>query len=170
MLAELTNSFAVVSYMDGDLARFVDDFRSEFTPGCPHRAHITVLPPRPLEVAPERAVEECGQILSCFHPFWVEIAGVDLFEETQVVKLNVGRGASELRTLHDILNTGPFEHVESYAYTPHMTLSMQIADRTLGCLAKAKTRWGRVHRATVGMDRQGNARPAASGRDLGGPR
>ena len=35
MLSELINSFAVVTYTGGELARFVNDFRCQYTPGCP---------------------------------------------------------------------------------------------------------------------------------------
>lgn len=142
MPSRLTDTFAVVSYVDGDLARFVNDIRCEYTPGCPHRAHVTILPPRRIENAdPKQLAESCAEILSSFHPFEISIRGVDLFQESQVVKLTVGDGASELRTLHDILNTGPLEHEEAYAYSPHLTLSMQIAERTQICFEQAKERW-----------------------------
>lgn len=142
MPAELTDTFSVVSYVDGDLAQFVTDIRCEYTPGCPHRAHVTVLPPREIaDSNPDRLADACADILSAFHPFQVAIQGVGLFEASQVVKLTVGAGASELRTLHDILNTGPLEQAEAYAYSPHMTLSMEIAERTQGCLEQAKIRW-----------------------------
>ncbi len=141
MASDLTDSFAVVAYIGGEPARFVHDIRCKYTPGCPHRAHVTVLPPRPLSVTAEAAAEECGQILSRFDPFAVEITSVDLFAETQVVKLAIGEGASELRTLHDILNTGVLAHAENYSYTPHITLSMDLAERTSICFEQAKSRW-----------------------------
>lgn len=143
MQPEMLNSFSVVSYLKGELAEFVDSFRCEVTPGCPHRAHLTLLPPRPLEDSLQRATEECSKILENFEPLNVEITGVSLFETTQVIKLTVGEGAAELRVLHDILNSGPFEHVENYEYVPHVTLSMGTPGRTQECFELAKKRWER---------------------------
>ena len=142
MEADLINSYAVVAYAHGEFARFVNTFRCEATPGCPHRAHITVLPPRSLSVPTEKAVEECRQIVSRFQPFAAEIHDVSLFEETRVIKLAVASGLSELWTLHDILNTGPFEYVEPYEYIPHITMCMKTAtERTDELFLQAQRRW-----------------------------
>ncbi len=138
----LLNQYAVVAYIDGPLASFVNALRCELTPGCPHRAHITVLPPRELHIPVEEALEQCAQILSRFQPFDAVMAEVDLFPQTQVVKLTVGEGASELRTLHDILNTGPFEQVENYDYVPHITLCKDTTDEEVGgFFDRARARW-----------------------------
>ncbi|MEZ5392426.1 MAG: hypothetical protein R2724_05995 [Bryobacterales bacterium] len=103
MISEMLNQFAVVSYVHGPLARFVDGLRCELTPGCPHKAHVTILPPRSLSIPTEQAIEECRQIVSTFHPFLVRIRTVSLFQSTHVLKLEVEQGANELRTLHDLL-------------------------------------------------------------------
>lgn len=142
MEPKLINQYAVVAYIEGPLASFVNSLRCELTPGCPHRAHITVLPPRELNIPVEDAVEQCIQILSRFQQFDAELTEVDLFNETQVVKLKVTKGASELRTLHDILNTGPFEQKENYAYVPHITLCMGAPVENLDeFFERARLRW-----------------------------
>jgi len=123
---ELLNSFAVVAYLGDPIARFVDSLRKELTPGCPHRAHITVLPPRPLWIPTDQAVEKARSILSRFEPFQITLGAVTMFESTHVVKLSVQTGHSELRTLHDILNTGPFDQAEEYKYVPHVTLCHDV--------------------------------------------
>jgi len=143
MQPEMLNSFSVVSYLTGELATFVDSFRCEVTPGCPHRAHLTLLPPRPLDISTAAAADECARILETFHPFDVQITGVSLFESTEVIKLTVGQGVAELRTLHDVLNTGSLEHAENYDYVPHVTLSMKTPGRTAECFELAKQRWTR---------------------------
>lgn len=139
---ELVNSFAVVAYMEDPIARFVDNLRREMTPGCPYRAHITVLPPRPLRISTDRAIEKAGQILSRFEPFELTLGAVSAFEDTHVVKISLRTGLSEIHTLHDILNTGPFEQTEEYAYVPHITLSH---DETSAACARhlefARERW-----------------------------
>ncbi|MEX2299720.1 MAG: 2'-5' RNA ligase family protein [Bryobacterales bacterium] len=123
---ELINSFAVVAYLSDPVARFVDKLRREMTPGCPHRAHVTVLPPRPLWIPADEAVEQARSILSRFEPFEMTLGAVTMFESTHVVKLSVQTGLNELRTLHDILNTGPFDQAEEYQYVPHVTLCHDV--------------------------------------------
>lgn len=154
MESKLINQYAVVAYVRGALAEFVDSLRSEFTPDCPHLAHITILPPRELKVAGEEALRQGRSIVSRFQPFSVDIDGVDLFELTQVVKLSVSRGGSELRTLHDILNTGAFAFPENYSYVPHITLCMGIDKERVGEFYEhAKQRWAEFGgKATVRVE------------------
>jgi 2'-5' RNA ligase len=150
---ELVNSFAVVAYMDDPVARFVDNLRREITPGCPYRAHITVLPPRPLWIPTDEAIEKAGQILSRFEPFELILGAVTTFEDTHVVKLSLQTGLSELRTLHDILNTGPFEQAEEYAYVPHITLSHDVTrEECLQHLELARERWAKFSAPPVSVD------------------
>ena len=42
------NSFALVSYIPEPLAGFLDRLRQELVPNCFLRAHVTILPPRPI--------------------------------------------------------------------------------------------------------------------------
>ena len=142
MSTEMQNQFAVVSYVHGPLARFVDGLRCELTPGCPHKAHVTVLPPREISIAPSRAIEECRQIVSNFHPFFIQIRAVNLFHSTHVLKLEIGRGENELRTLHDLLGTGPFDGDDKFPYTPHITLCKDDDPaRVQEILELARERW-----------------------------
>jgi 2'-5' RNA ligase len=139
---ELVNSFAVVAYLEDPIAKFVDNLRREITPDCPYRAHITVLPPRPLWISTDKAIEKAGQILSRFEPFELTLGAVTTFEDTHVVKISVQTGLSELHTLHDILNTGPFEQTEEYSYVPHITLSHDVTDAECAeHLEFARARW-----------------------------
>ena len=138
----LINSYSVVSYLNGGLGRFLDSVRQEMTPGCPHRAHVTILPPRPLFVDTTHAIEQCREIVSRFEAFNVTLGDVELFESTQVVKIPVLGGVPELKTLHDILNTGPFEHPEDYEYVPHVTVAQELPAETVAtCLQLARERW-----------------------------
>ena len=84
---DLINSYAVVAYLNTGLGRFLDGLRQEFASACPHRAHVTILPPRPLFVDAAQAIEQCREIASRFEPFGVTLGDVDLFESTQVVKI-----------------------------------------------------------------------------------
>ena len=142
MPSDMLNQFAVVSYVHGPLARFVDGLRCELTPGCPHKAHVTVLPPRTLSIPVDEAIEQCRQIVSSFHPFLVRIRTVSLFPSTHVLKLEIERGENELRTLHDLLGTGPFEGADQFPYTPHVTLCKDDdPSRVQEILELAQERW-----------------------------
>ncbi len=139
---DLINSFAVVAYLNSGLGRLLDSMRQEITPGCPHHAHLTILPPRPLFVDTAQAVERCREITSRFEPFNFTLGDVDLFESTQVIKIPVVQGVAELKTLHAILNTGPFEHSENYEYIPHVTVGQELpAETVTSCLELARKRW-----------------------------
>lgn len=147
----LVNSYAVVAYINGSLAKYIDTLRREVTPGCPHHAHITILPPRPLYIPEDKAVEQCRDIVSRFHPFDVELGEIDLFPVTEVIKIRVEKGVAELRTLHDILNTGPFEQVEDFEYVPHVTLAQELpsTEKVRECLDLVRARWARFEHDTA---------------------
>jgi 2'-5' RNA ligase len=142
MEPEFLNQFAVVAYIRGPLADFVNGLRCELTPGCPHQAHVTVLPPRSISIPVEQAIEESRQILSNFHPFGIRIGDVDLFPTTHTVKLVVADGVNELRTLHDLLGTGPFDGQDNYPYVPHVTLCKEDSGERMETVADvARRRW-----------------------------
>ena len=63
---DLIKSYAVVAYVTDPVAAFINRLRQEVTPGCPHQAHITILPPRPLYVDKGQAIEQCRDIVSDF--------------------------------------------------------------------------------------------------------
>ncbi len=139
---DLVNSYAIVAYIPDPLAAFINRLRQEVTPDCPHRAHITILPPRPLFVDTGPAIEQCRDIVSRLEAFDASVGGVDLFEDTGVIKIEVTGGLAELRTLHDILNTGPFESVEDFEFVPHVTIAQEIPRKHLHkCLDLVRTQW-----------------------------
>lgn len=142
MESKRINQFAVVAYVSGPLANFVNGLRCELTPGCPHRAHVTILPPRSLTVSAREGADQMRPILERFDPFEVVADGVSVFPGTHVLKLTINQGQNELRTLHDILNTGPFARTEHYPYVPHITLCMGIPeDRVVQFAEVATERW-----------------------------
>src|SRR3954449_9213128 len=50
--------FALVSYIPGRLAEFLDRLRCELSPGCRLRAHVTILPPRPVDLNTHETVRQ----------------------------------------------------------------------------------------------------------------
>lgn len=138
----LINSFAVVSYIENPIANLVERVRHELMPSSPFRPHITVLPPRPLYVSTRNAIEQCRDLAGKFEAFEVKLGSVDLFEDTQVIKVSIEQGFTELKTLHDALNSGSFEHVEDFEYVPHVTLARELSfEKVALCLDLARRRW-----------------------------
>src|SRR5580698_925407 len=85
--------YALVIYLPDPLGGFLDDLRLEMVPGCNPHAHVSVLPPRPLPVAPEAAVEEALEILGGFAPFDIELGPIEKFDLTDVIYISVAGGA-----------------------------------------------------------------------------
>ena len=139
------NSYALVAYLQGPLADFVDNLRHGFTPGCTHRAHVTLLPPRPLSGGVDEAIAHCEAVLRNAEPFDLQASGVSVFETTEVIKLSVGSGVEKLHRLHHELNRGPLRHAEKYDYEPHITLAQDIpTERLQDCLQQAREAWREI--------------------------
>jgi 2'-5' RNA ligase len=136
------NFFAVVNYLANPNAKFVDELRRELTPECPHRAHVTVLPPRALSVSPEEAIRDGERLLANVEPFEMRLGSVDLFEATQVVKLSFASGIPQLKALHDLLAAGKMAGIENFEFVPHITLGQDLpAGRVEEYLELARRKW-----------------------------
>lgn len=136
------NSFALVSYLPEPLGGFLDRLRSDLVQECRARAHVTVLPPRPLYHPVEDAWQELTQRLRDFRPFQVELAEIEIFPQTQVIYLSVGAGRAELERLHDALDTGLFAFDEPFKYHPHLTLAQDLEPAQVADAAVfARRRW-----------------------------
>jgi 2'-5' RNA ligase len=134
--------YALVIYLPDPLGGFLDDLRLEMAPGCNPHAHVSVLPPRPLPVAPEAAIEEARGILAGFAPFDIELGSIEKFDVTDVIYISVERGAEELRGMHESLNRGALGFNEPFAYHPHVTLAQEIPEGQAEALLKlAAHRW-----------------------------
>jgi len=139
---DLINSYAIVAYVAGPIARFADRLRGDLVPGTGHHAHITVLPPRPLTCDPAEAAEFARQRLSPFEPFEVSGGDVEVFSSTQVIYLSLTSGKCELTQMHDVLNTEFLHHDEEFKYIPHITLGQKLIDNSFDrCLTMARKRW-----------------------------
>jgi 2'-5' RNA ligase len=141
------NSFALVSYLSGALADFLDEIRHDFAPGSRAKAHVTVLPPRPLRLPPktgvvENAWTELKNNLSDFQPFRVELGDVEVFRLNRVIYLSVQAGGAELQRMHDALNRGLVEFQEPFPYHPHVTIVQELVPGDVPQAAEfARWRW-----------------------------
>ena len=136
------NSFALVSYLPEPLAGFLDRLRNELVPRCDSKAHVTVLPPRPLVVNPDEAWRELVDALHDVQPIHVELGRVEVFPVSQVLYLSVTTGHNELKRLHNALNHGRLSFEEPFTYHPHITLAQDLEPQHVAAAVElANTRW-----------------------------
>ena len=136
------NCFAVVGYLPQPLAGFIDRLRRDLEPGCPARAHVTLLPPRTLTCSPAAAWEQLRENLKDQHAFRVELKHVQIFEHTEVIYLSIGSGHRELERLHRKLDYGLCRFDEVWGYCPHITLARPAENNGLPARFElASQRW-----------------------------
>src|SRR5713226_7509819 len=107
------NSFALVSYIPDPLASFLDRLRQELVPNCFLKAHVTILPPRPIASSPGEAWEAVRVLAPQFTPFDLELTGVEVFPVSDVIYVGLGRGGAELQHMHAGVNAAalPFKEL-----------------------------------------------------------
>jgi 2'-5' RNA ligase len=152
------NSFALVSYLSGPLAELLDEIRHDFAPDSRAKAHLTVLPPRPLLPSPDiadQAVEDLRTRLHDFPPFRVDLGDIEVFPGTQVIYVSIQAGFNELERMHAALNTGHLAFEEPYPYHPHVTVVQELAPEDVPNAAQfARWRWSEFkHSRTVWVER-----------------
>jgi 2'-5' RNA ligase len=136
------NSFALVSYLSDPLAEFLNGLRRDLAPKCVAKAHVTILPPRPLESSPEEAWQELQQGLQDFQPFRVELGEIAVFPSFQAVYVSIESGRRELERMHAALNTGRLAYDEPFEYYPHLTLVQELGPQELAAAMElAAQRW-----------------------------
>jgi 2'-5' RNA ligase len=138
------SQFALVAYIPGPLAEFLDRLRLDLTPNSNPRAHVTVLPPRPVDISAdlgemiERLAEESRSAL----PIEVTLGEIDFFRATSVIYVGVVKGERELHALHENLNSGQLEYDGPYPYHPHVTIAQDMgAERVLELVRIAREQW-----------------------------
>lgn len=139
---EWLNVFALVSYIPPPLGEFLDQLRRELVPHDDPRAHVSLLPPRPLANQWRQAWAEVCHTLERHAPFDVELVGIRTFPVTDVIYLDIGAGANELCDIHAAMNANSLAFEEPFAYHPHVTLAQDIAHQDVGeAIELAGRRW-----------------------------
>lgn len=140
--ARPANCFALVTYISDPLGEFLDTLRRELVPSCVPRAHVTILPPRPLSGPAHSAIRELNAEISDLAVFDIEARSVEIFRDTSVIYIGLGAGRNQFRRLHERLNKGPLEFEEPFPYHPHITLAQDLLPGQLPELfERAKRRW-----------------------------
>src|SRR5580658_3311418 len=136
------NSFALVSYIPEPLAGFLDRLRQELVPNCFLRAHVTILPPRPISTKPAAAWGTIRTLAPRFAPFDVDLTEMEVFPVTDVIYIGIGRGRAELEHMHAGLNVEGLKFAEPFPYHPHITLAQELKGDEVDELARvARARW-----------------------------
>jgi 2'-5' RNA ligase len=139
---ERLNVFALVIYIPDPLGGFLDDLRREVAPHSNPHAHVSVLPPRPLAVEWQAAAGQARALTEAWAPFEIELAGLQIFPVTNVIYIEIGAGAADLRRMHAAMNAGSLEFMEPFPYHPHITLAQEIPHQEVRAIYElAQRRW-----------------------------
>jgi 2'-5' RNA ligase len=136
--------YALVAYVKSPVGEFVENLRRELHPDLPHlAAHLTLLPPRPLQGTEGSALQVLAGICGQVEPFEATLGDMESFvPTTPTVYIRVAHAAPRLRGLHDQLNTQALAFAEEWPYIPHLTVvkmpTEQAAQQALGI---ARERW-----------------------------
>jgi 2'-5' RNA ligase len=136
--------YALVAYLNNSTGEFVENLRRELHPEQPHLcAHLTILPPRPLQGTESAALEVLDRICGHEEPFEVTLGNVETFVPiTPTVYIGVNAAAARMSQLHHKLDTEALAFKEEWPYTPHLTIvkmGTQAAAQT--AFQIARTRW-----------------------------
>jgi 2'-5' RNA ligase len=120
------NSFALVIYIPEPLAGLLDRLRQELVPNCFLKAHVTVLPPRPLYLSPEEAWEKICTLARQFAPFEIQLGGIAVFPVSDVIHIEIAAGSNQLNEVHAALDVDGLKRREGFPYHPHVTLAQEL--------------------------------------------
>lgn len=134
--------YALVAYLKNPAGEFVENLRKELHPELPHlAAHLTILPPRPLEGSESSALQTLERICGSEEPFEVTLGEVRTFcPLTPTVYIRVD--TSRICELHRKLNTEALQFQEEWPYIPHLTIvKMSAEPQAQSAYAMARERW-----------------------------
>jgi 2'-5' RNA ligase len=136
------NSFALITYIPEPIAGFLDRLRQELVPNCFLKAHVTILPPRSLSLAPEDAWRIISNRAPRFSAFEIQLDGVHVFPVSDVIYLQVAAGSEQLKQMHDALGVDGLRRQEEFPYHPHVTLAQDLkSDEVDELVMVARKRW-----------------------------
>ncbi len=148
--------YAAVTYVRSPAGMFVEEMRRDLHPAHTHAdAHITVLPPRPLQGTEADAIRQLREICRSVTPFEVTMGDVESFvPTTPTVFIRVAYGAYRIRELHDHLNQGPLLYCEPWPYMPHLTIvKLDTIDEARKVICLARPRWDQMRRQSQDSNR-----------------
>src|SRR6201993_1529654 len=94
--------YALVGYVKGPAGEFVESLRRELHPDLPHlAAHLSILPPRPLQGSESAAIEVLDRICGQEEPFDVMLGSVETFVPvTPTIFIRIEAAGQRMCELH----------------------------------------------------------------------
>jgi hypothetical protein len=138
--------YALVAYLKNPAGGFVENLRRELHPDLPHlAAHLSILPPRPLQGSESSALQLLERICGSEEPFEVTLGNVETFSPvTPTVYIRVQGAAAHMSELHSKLNTEALAFKEEWPYIPHLTIvKMSDKEPAQAAFQMAQERWAR---------------------------
>src|SRR5882724_585868 len=136
--------YALVGYVGGAAGEFVENLRRELHPDLPHlAAHLTILPPRPLQGSESSALQVLEALCGYEDPFEVDLGSMETFcPVTPTVYIRVDSAAPRMSDLHRRLNTEALSFQEEWPYIPHVTIVKMNAEQAArNAFQIAQERW-----------------------------
>jgi hypothetical protein len=136
--------YALVAYLKNPAGGFVENLRRELHPDLPHLpAHLSILPPRPLQGTESSALQVLERICGGVEPFEVTLGDVETFVPvTPTVYIRVQGAAAHMSELHSKLNTEALAFEEEWPYIPHLTIVKMSAEQPAQTAFQiARQRW-----------------------------
>jgi hypothetical protein len=133
-----------VAYLKNPAGGFVENLRRELHPDLPHLpAHLSILPPRPLQGTESSALQVLERICGDEEPFEVTLGDVETFVPvTLTVYIRVQGAAAHMSELHSKLNTEALAFEEEWPYIPHLTIVKMSAEQPAQtAFQMARQRW-----------------------------
>ncbi|MFZ0804650.1 MAG: 2'-5' RNA ligase family protein [Candidatus Sulfotelmatobacter sp.] len=141
-----TRRYALVAYVKSAAGEFVEKLRRELHPDLPHLpAHLTILPPRPLNGTEAAAVQLLERVCGQTEPFEVNLGSVETFiPATPTVYIQVDGTARRMCELHGLLNVEALKFNEEWPYIPHLTIAKMSSEQmAVDALKIAREFWER---------------------------
>ncbi len=136
--------YALVAYVRNAAGEFVENLRRELHPDLPHlAAHLTILPPRPLQGSEASALELLERLCGAEEPFEVKLGCVETFNPvTPTIYIRIDGAESRMCQLHSRLNTDALAFREEWPYIPHLTIAKMGAEQQAqDAFQVARERW-----------------------------
>src|SRR5271156_991873 len=136
--------YALVGYVRGPAGEFVENLRRELHPELPHlAAHLTILPPRPLQGSESAAVQVLERVCRDEEPFEINLGSMETFcPVTPTVYIRLEGAVERMCELHRRLNIEALAYHEEWPYIPHLTIvKMSAEDVAQRAFEIARERW-----------------------------
>jgi 2'-5' RNA ligase len=136
------SQFALVSYLPGPLAAFLDRLRLDMDPGCRPHAHVTILPPRPFTGEIREAIDDMTKKARLIEPIEILLGDVDVFPFTNVLYIGLELGEPQIRQLHSLLDSGSLKFCCPFDFHPHITVAQELTkDNVQEAARLARGKW-----------------------------